>query len=71
MIQVAEEPISPQGVLPGLKIASSGSIVFHIGVVRPFSEGKKVGSIEYQIKKKEGEEDEKKEDRKETAKAKD
>lgn len=57
MIQVTEEPISPQQVLTGMKIADSGSIVLHIGIVRPFSEGKRVASIEYQINGKEGEEE--------------
>ncbi len=55
MIQVAEKEISPSGVLESLKVSGSGSVVLHVGVVRPFSEGKKVTSIEYLVERKEGE----------------
>ncbi|MBI5967040.1 MAG: molybdenum cofactor biosynthesis protein MoaE [Deltaproteobacteria bacterium] len=52
MIQLTEEPISPQQVLANLKIHQSGSIVIHVGAVRPFSEGRKVVAIEYQVNRK-------------------
>lgn len=48
MIQINAEPVSPQQVLANLKISNAGSVVIHLGVVRPVSEGKKVVSIEYQ-----------------------
>ena len=34
-----------------LNASDSGSLVTHIGIVRPSSEGKKVTSVEYQIEK--------------------
>jgi molybdopterin synthase catalytic subunit len=55
MIQVTENEISPPGVLAGMKVSGSGSVVLHVGVVRPFSEGKRVTSIEYLVERKEGE----------------
>ena len=48
MIQINAEPVSPQQVLANLKTSNAGSVVIHLGVVRPVSEGKKVVSIEYQ-----------------------
>ncbi len=55
MIQVTEKEISPSGVMESLKVSGSGSVVLHVGVVRPFSEGKKVTSIEYKVERGEGE----------------
>jgi len=49
MILITREPVSPQQVVTNLKNDNSGSLVMHVGVVRPFSEGKKVTAIEYQI----------------------
>ncbi len=49
MIKVTEESVSPQLLLDGLKIDSSGSIVIHLGIVRPDSNGRKVVSIEYEV----------------------
>jgi molybdopterin synthase catalytic subunit len=57
MIQVAVNPISPPDVLSSLKGSNSGSLIMHVGVVRPLSEGKKVVSIEYQINRKEAEQE--------------
>ncbi len=48
MIKVTEEGIPPQLLLDSLRINSSGSIVTHLGVVRPDSNGRKVVSIEYE-----------------------
>ncbi len=47
MIKVTEELISPQLLIDSLKTDSSGSIVMHLGIVRPESDGRKVVSIEY------------------------
>jgi molybdopterin synthase catalytic subunit len=55
MFQVTGESISLEQVLNSLSAGSSGSVVTHVGVVRPASEGKKVVSIEYLINGKEAE----------------
>ena len=55
MILITGEPVSPQQVVTNLKNDNSGSLVMHVGVVRPFSEGKKVVAIEYQINRQEAE----------------
>ncbi len=48
MVKVTETLVSPQVLLDSLKTGSSGSIVTHLGVVRPDSNGRKVVSIEYE-----------------------
>jgi len=48
MVKVTEKLVSPQLLLDGLKTDSSGSIVMHLGIVRPDSNGRKVISIEYE-----------------------
>jgi molybdopterin synthase catalytic subunit len=48
MVKVTEALVSPQLLLDGLKTDSSGSIVMHLGIVRPDSNGRKVVSIEYE-----------------------
>ena len=55
MILISDKPLALQKILTNLKTENSGSLVFHVGVVRPFSEGKQVTSIEYQIPKDGGE----------------
>ena len=40
--------VSPQLLLDSLRTDSSGSIVMHLGIVRPDSEGRRVISIEYE-----------------------
>jgi molybdopterin synthase catalytic subunit len=55
MLQVTDQPISPEQVLASVKVSGSGSVVLHVGVVRPFSEGEKVTSIEYLMERKEAE----------------
>jgi molybdopterin synthase catalytic subunit len=47
MVKVTEEFISPQLLLDSLGTDSSGSVVIHLGIVRPDSDGRKVVSIEY------------------------
>jgi molybdopterin synthase catalytic subunit len=49
MVKVSEEFISPQLLLDSLKTGSSGSIVMHLGIVRPDSDGRKVVSIAYEV----------------------
>jgi molybdopterin synthase catalytic subunit len=48
MVKVTEALVSPQLLLNSLKTDSSGSIVMHLGIVRPDSNGQKVISIEYE-----------------------
>ena len=48
MVKVTEAWVSPQLLLESLKTESSGSIVTHLGIVRPDSNGRKVVSIEYE-----------------------
>lgn len=48
MIKVTEKSVSPQFLLDSLKTDSSGSVVMHLGVVRPDSNGRRVVSIEYE-----------------------
>ena len=48
MIKVTEVLVSPQLLLDSLRTDSSGSIVMHLGIVRPDSNGRRVVSIEYE-----------------------
>ena len=48
MVKVTEALVSPEFLLDTLKTDSSGSIVTHLGIVRPDSNGRKVVSIEYE-----------------------
>ncbi len=48
MVKVTEALVSPQLLLDSLRTDSSGSIVTHLGIVRPDSNGRKVDSIEYE-----------------------
>jgi molybdopterin synthase catalytic subunit len=48
MVKVTEALVSPQLLLDSLRTDSSGSIVMHLGIVRPDSNGRRVVSIEYE-----------------------
>ena len=48
-IMIPDSPIALQEVLARLRTGKSGSIVIHIGIVRPVSDGREVGSIEYKV----------------------
>ena len=48
MVKVTETLVSPQLLFDSLKTDSSGSIVTHLGIVRPDSNGRKVVAIEYE-----------------------
>ena len=48
MVKVTEALVSPQLLLDSLRTDSSGSVVTHLGIVRPDSNGRKVVSIEYE-----------------------
>ena len=48
MIEVTKEPISPQLVVNKIKTDSSGCVVTYIGLIREYSRGKAVLSVEYE-----------------------
>jgi molybdopterin synthase catalytic subunit len=48
MVKVTKALVSPQLLLDSLRTDSSGSVVTHLGIVRPDSNGRKVVSIEYE-----------------------
>jgi molybdopterin synthase catalytic subunit len=48
VVKITEKSVSPQFLLDSLKTNSSGSVVMHLGVVRPDSNGRRVVSIEYE-----------------------
>ena len=48
MVKVTETLVSPELLLDSLRTDSSGSIVMHLGIVRPDSNGRKGVSIEYE-----------------------
>ena len=48
MVKATEAVLSPQLLLDSLRTDSSGSIVMHLGIVRPDSNGRRVVSIEYE-----------------------
>lgn len=56
-VKMTDKPLLPQEILNNLQTDESGSVVLHIGVVRPSSEGKRVVSIEYQADRSEGEQE--------------
>ena len=48
MIEITEEPISPELVVNKVKTDSSGCVVTYIGLIRGYSQGKPVLSVEYE-----------------------
>jgi len=51
MIEITEMPISPQKVIDKVKSDSSGCVVTYIGLIRNYSQGKAVLSVEYRDSK--------------------
>lgn len=51
MIEVTRKPISPQQVVDRAKNDNSGCVVTYIGVIRNYSHGKPVLSVEYRDSK--------------------
>ncbi len=47
MIEVTEKAILPELVVSKVKTDSSGCVVTYIGLIRSYSQGKPVGSVEY------------------------
>ena len=48
MVEITEEPISPEQVIDKVKSDSSGCVVTYVGLIRDYSQGKPVLSVEYQ-----------------------
>ena len=51
MIEVTEKPISPERVVNRARNDSSGCVVTYVGLIRDYSQGKYVLSVEYQDSK--------------------
>ena len=51
MIEVTEKAISPDGVIAKVKSDGSGCVVTYVGLIRDYSQGKPVLSVEYQDSK--------------------
>ena len=47
MIEITENPISPELVVSKVKTSGSGCVVTYVGVIRSYSRGKPVLSVEY------------------------
>ncbi|MFC1933287.1 molybdenum cofactor biosynthesis protein MoaE [Chloroflexota bacterium] len=47
MIEITEKPISPELVVNKVKTDNSGCVVTYVGLIREYSQGKQVLSVEY------------------------
>ena len=47
MIEVTEEPISPELVIDKARSDSSGCVITYVGLIRDYSQGKAVLAVEY------------------------
>jgi len=47
VIEITEEPISPENIVNRVKTDQSGCVVTYIGLIRQYSQGKQVLSVEY------------------------
>jgi molybdopterin synthase catalytic subunit len=52
MIEITQKPISPELVINKVKTKSSGCVATYVGLIRHFSQGKEVASVEYEDPKK-------------------
>lgn len=48
MIEITQKPISPEPVINKVKTKSSGCVVTYVGLIRYYSQGKEVASMEYE-----------------------
>jgi len=48
MIEITDKPVSPELVISKVKTDSSGCVVTYIGLIRNYSRGKPVLSVEYE-----------------------
>ena len=51
MIKITEKPISPEIIVAETKTDSSGCVLAYIGLIREYSRGKEVLSVEYEDSK--------------------
>ncbi len=51
MIEITERPISPELVVNKIRSDSSGCVVTYVGLIREYSQGKPVLSVEYKDSK--------------------
>ena len=51
MVEITEKPISPEWVINKARNDSSGCVVTYIGLIREYSQGRLVLSVEYQDSK--------------------
>jgi molybdopterin synthase catalytic subunit len=47
VIEITQEPVAPERVLNSVKSDSSGCVVTYVGLIRNYSQGKAVLSVEY------------------------
>ncbi len=47
MIEITQKPISPESVINKVKTDTSGCVAAYIGLIRQYSKGKQVLSVEY------------------------
>jgi len=47
MVEITEEPISPENIVNRVKTDQSGCVVTYVGLIRQYSQGKQVLSVEY------------------------
>ena len=47
MIEITVQPISPERIINQVKTSSSGCVVTYVGLIRDYSRGKPVLSVEY------------------------
>ena len=48
MIEITEKPISPEIIIDKVKGDASGCVVTYVGLIRNYSQGKQVLSVEYE-----------------------
>ncbi len=48
MIEITQKPISPESVISQVKTDTSGCVATYIGLIRHYSQGKQVISVEYE-----------------------
>jgi len=48
MVNITDNPISPEVLINEAKTDSSGCVVTYVGLIRDYSQGKKVVSVEYE-----------------------
>ena len=47
LVSITDKPISPESIVDQVKTSGSGCVVTYVGVIRDYSQGKPVLSVEY------------------------